>query len=51
MWTVLGEKQIIGGSLPLEKDEYRWLEISGVYHLSDKNEVRGSLKTSFQDRV
>ena len=30
-WTVLGEKQLIGGGLP---NEFGWLQISGVYRLT-----------------
>lgn len=43
IWTVLGEKQVSGGFPRYDKDEVKWLEISGAYHLNDRKEVVGSL--------
>ena len=43
VWTVLGEKQISGGFPRHDKDEVKWLEISGAYYLDDRKEVVGSL--------
>ncbi len=45
-WTMLGEKQIIGGSR-YGRDEYRGrLEICGIYYL-DKNVLTGKKKSNF----
>jgi hypothetical protein len=41
-WTVLGEKQIIGGHTH-PKDGMKWLEISGVYKFVG-NKVRGDIR-------
>ncbi len=43
VWTVLGEKQVSGGFPRHDKDEVKWLEISGAYYLNDEKEVVGSL--------
>ncbi len=44
LWTVLGEKNIIGGHS--NRDEfYDRLEISGAYYLNDSNEIEGNINT------
>lgn len=46
MWTVLGEKQIIGGRT-FGRDHPGMLEISGSYFISDENRIIGNLNTKF----
>ncbi len=44
LWTVLGEKNIIGGHSNRNK-YYERLEISGAYYLNENNEIEGKIKT------
>ncbi|MGI9650948.1 AVAST type 2 anti-phage system protein Avs2 [Chryseobacterium sp. RLHN22] len=44
LWTVLGEKQIIGGRT-FREDYVGMLEISGSYFISSENRIIGDLKT------
>jgi len=45
-WTLLGEKQLIGGSIS-RKDFVGRLEISGVYALDDKGKIYGENHSKF----
>ena len=49
LWTLLGEKRILSGSL--SRDDWKGnLEISGAYRISG-NEIKGSAKMSFRDKT
>lgn len=41
LWTVLGEKNIIGGPL----NHLRGLEISGAYYLDENDDIKGNIST------
>jgi len=48
LWTFLGEKQLIGGSLS-GKDFAGRLEISGAYTINLKNNIVGNCKSKFKN--
>lgn len=46
-WTLLGEKRILGASLPT-REFNPWLEVSGAY-VWDGNQIKGNVRTSFKE--
>ena len=44
IWTIIGEKQIIGGSWN-SNNSHKRLEISGAYYLNDNDEIGGDIST------
>ncbi|MDD3772673.1 MAG: hypothetical protein PHC38_08470 [Weeksellaceae bacterium] len=47
LWTLLGEKQLIGGSLS-KKDYIGRLEISGAYTLKNRGKIIGESQCKFK---
>ena len=46
LWTLLGEKNIIGGSMIGQPSG--WLNVSGVYKLDESSQVVGIMRSGFQ---
>jgi len=45
-WTLLGEKNMIGGGVTGQP--LGWLEIDGVYTLSNRDQIIGTKRSSFK---
>ena len=47
IWTVIGEKQIVGGEASYNRQQFKWLEFSGAYKYL-KNKIDGNLNFRYK---
>ena len=49
VWTIIGEKQIIGGTLSRTKeDEYHLMELSGSFKIDKDGNIVGNITTELK---